>query len=119
MPTFTPETLTRDQKSILLYAECALVDRGGLLTGARMNEDDMANLKLFADAGILKFGRIPHALLRSASRSSDNYPSTHWVEFTDVAWELAQKLRLDRARQRGPYATEVFAAVAERATAEA
>ena len=109
---FSADKLTRDQKSVLLYAETVIVDRGGLLTGARMNADDIANLKTFQDAGLLRFGRIPFALIKKASDSADSYPSTHWIEFTEKAWSLVGELRRTRSAKRGPYAEKVFAAIA-------
>jgi hypothetical protein len=109
--------LTKTQRSILLYAECCLVDRGGLLEGVRMNADDVNELKAFAQAGVLEFGRIPAALLKEGSVRAPI--PTHWVRFTDQAWELAAACRRLSAQRRGPYATSVFAEVEARNVSEA
>ena len=102
-------TLTRDERGILLYAETCLVDGSGLLTGERMNKADLDALAKFKAAGILDFGRIPARLLSSMK------PLTHWVTFTDAAWELAHALRRQRAAAITPNRFKVVAALAERA----
>lgn len=89
------ETLTKIERSILLYAETCVVDYAGLLEGKRMNSDDIEALKKFEAAGILKFGRIPARVLGSMiSREC-----THWVEFTEAAWVLAHVLRRQAAEK--------------------
>jgi len=93
--TFTPESLTKVQRSILLYAETCMVDYGGLLEGKRMNADDIEALEDMQDAGLLRFGRVPGRLLGSFIGRD----VTHWVEFTDAAWALAFAVRRFRAEQ--------------------
>lgn len=111
--TLRAADLTMGQSSILLYAESCLVDRGGLLDGVRMNAADHADLKAFAAAGLLEFGRIPASLLKGGSVRTPS--PTNWVKFSDEAWELAAACRKLRAQQRGPYAASVFAEVEARA----
>lgn len=84
-----PATLTKAQRSILLYAECCLVDYGGLLEGIRMNEADLDALKEFQEAGLLRFGRVPGRLLGSFIGRS----VTHWVAFAPACWDLVSRLR--------------------------
>lgn len=105
-------TMTKDEKSIILYAETCIVDKGSLMEGARMNAADHEALKRFQAAGILTYGRILSCCPTPSHFSSQ---PTHWVRFTDEAWTLATALRRQRATQLGPYSTAVFAAVDERA----
>lgn len=92
-------TLSRDEASLLLYAETCLVDHGGLLTGDRMNAADLAALGKFKAAGILDFGRIPARLLGSLP-TAPGTKLTHWVTFHDEAWDAAHALRRARADRR-------------------
>lgn len=85
----TPQDLTRTERSILLYAETTMVDYGGLLEGTRMNTADHAALDRLQAAGILTWGRVPSRLLGLFIGRS----VTHWVEFTDAGWTLAQQTR--------------------------
>ena len=107
------ETMTRDQRSQLLYAETCVVDGGGLMVGVKMNADDHAAMNAFQESGLLVWGRIPGWLLgMTPSQDGEKLPTrpdgvTHWVQFGERAWELAHALRKARAR-RGPYATAVF-----------
>ncbi len=105
--------LTKNERSILLYAETCVVDFAGLLEGKRMNSDDIEALKKFEAAGILTFGRIPARVLGSmVSREC-----THWVEFADAAWTLAHALRRQAAEKSKTSSTnykKVRAALDER-----
>ena len=112
--TYAP-TLTKTERSILAYAECCLVDYGGLLEGRRMNEDDIAALRKFQDAGILTFGRIPFHTMETLVRV-DRHP-THWITFTDAAWDLAHAVRRLRAQVDSVNRKKVDAALAEREAA--
>lgn len=96
------DALTRDEKSMLLYAETVVVDHGGLIEGPRINSDDLAALKKFKGEGLLDFGRIPAALLGTFRRGV-----THWVTFHDGAWTLAHRLRRDRAARPNAARREV------------
>lgn len=112
-------TLTRDERSLLVYAETCLVDHGGLLTAERLNAADMAALAKFKEAGILDFGRIPAKLLGTLpapGTSGRTLHLTHWVTFHEEAWQLAHALRRARA-ERGNSANrrQVDEALAERA----
>lgn len=109
----TVENLDRDQRSIVLYAESVCVDNGGLLEGQRMNATDHANLDLLQTHGFLRWGRIPFAVLDARPAHFTSRP-THWVVLTEEGWALAHAARRQRSKQRGPYAEEVWTAVAER-----
>lgn len=108
----TPEALTRNQSSALLYVETCCVDFGGLLEGTRMNEDDRDALDQLAAAGALKWGRIPGRLLGSFQRQV-----THWCDLTDEGWALAHQLRRARAARCNGPRDKVNALLAEREAA--
>lgn len=112
MNTIDIEALTHDERSILLYAETCLVDRGGLLCGARMNGADMAALKQFEADGALEFGRIPFKLL---GNHGGEPADTHWVTFHEPAWQAAHALRRKRSENIGPIRKRINEALTERA----
>ncbi|WP_323120020.1 hypothetical protein [Burkholderia alba] len=114
MTTIDITTLTKTEHSIILYAESCSVEYGGLLEGMRMNDDDLTALRKFADAGILAFGRVPAKLLGPLSDFGGK--PTHWITFTDEAWQLAHALRRQRAARGSASRTKVDEALAERAT---
>ena len=110
------DELTRDEKSVLLYAETCLVDGGGLMAGARMNEADIAALKRFREAGVLDFGRIPFHTLNELIQPAVKL--THWVRFHESAWQLAHALRRQRAaNSQSTNRKKVDAALAEKVEA--
>lgn len=115
VPAIDTATLTRDERSLLLYAETCVVDSGGLLVGARMNTDDIAALKKFSDLGILSCGRIPWKLIPKLMHPGPGMEYTHYVTFTDAAWSLVSRLRRERAeRSTSNNRKKVDQALAER-----
>lgn len=89
------QTLTKDQRSIIVYAESCLVDRGGLLEARKMNKEDFDNLHMYEREGFLSHGRIPFSVMQSLE--GRDWSPTHWITFKDKAWELAHALRRFRA----------------------
>ena len=112
--SLTPDTMTRDQRSILLYAESCAVEHGGLLEGIRMNKDDHAALDDLAQAGMLTWGRTPGKLLGTFQRNV-----THWCDLTEAGWALAFQLRRERAAKPNASRQKVDAYFAERDAARA
>jgi len=108
--TITSETITRDQRNILMYAETCAVDYGGLLEGIRMNAADLVALDQLEAAGILKHGRIPGKLLGTFARSV-----SYWCDLTEAGWTLAYQLRRERAMKPNSARQTVDAVLAERA----
>lgn len=104
----TPDTMTKDQKSVLLYAETCAVDKGSLLEGVRMNEADHEALRVLQEMGFLKYGRIPYRLIEERPSWFQSNP-THWVKITDAGWALASACRKARSSHLGPYSDAVFA----------
>ena len=84
-------TLTRDEKSLLLYLESRAVDHSGKVAMEKMNDADRVNAKRWNEEGFISFGRIAHADIFSGSTA------THWVHLSQEAWETAHLLRRKRA----------------------
>ncbi|MDR6397945.1 hypothetical protein ACTOWA_00425 [Herbaspirillum seropedicae] len=103
--------LSRDEKSVLLYAETCMVDSSGLLESVRLNGEDLAALKRLQDAGLLNYGRVPSELLQQAKGK------TYWVTFTERAWDIAHQLRRQRAEKPNTLRQAVDSVIAERASA--
>jgi|GEM_PF-4420500 len=108
--TITLDTITREQRSILMYAETCAVDYGGLLEGIRMNTADHDALKELVAAGMLTYGRIPGKLLGTFARSV-----SYWCDLTEAGWALAFQLRRARAAKPEQCRQVVDAVMAERA----
>lgn len=117
MITIDINSLSRDEKSILLYAETCMVDRAGLLEAARMNEADIAALKKFKEAGALDFGRIPFKTIDTLIHPHHGGKLTHWVTFHEPAWQAAHALRRVRSQGNSSNRNKVDAALAERVAA--
>ncbi|WP_322068965.1 hypothetical protein [Paraburkholderia bannensis] len=111
------EALSNAERSVLLYAETCCVDYSGLLEAKRMNSDDLDALRKLQGVGVLTFGRIPGRLLEEVGKYGRR--PTHWVTFTDAAWELAHALRRKRAERIGVSRAMVNEVLAERAAVEA
>lgn len=117
MTTIDITTLSRDEKSVLLYAETCLIERGGLLEGMRMNEADIQALKKFKEAGSLDFGRIPSKTIGTLIHPHNGGQYTHWVTFHEPAWQAAHALRRLRSQGNSSNRNKVDAALAERVAA--
>lgn len=85
----TLDTMTSDEKSLLLFLETQAVDYGGLVeTKKRMNKEDFDIAKKWNEEGFVKFGRIKfHSIIGK---------STHWCELSDEAWNIAHAERKAR-----------------------
>ncbi|MCM2546162.1 hypothetical protein [Burkholderia glumae] len=114
-PAIDIETLTKDERSMMLYAESCCVDYSGLLEACRMNNEDMAALRRFQEAGLLTFGRVPAKLL--GQLASYGRKPTHWVTLSESGWNFAWTLRLRRSKQVSPSRKAVDEVLAERAAA--
>lgn len=83
--------MSKDEKSLLLFFECRIVDKGGRVNSAHMNNADRNIANRWADEKFIRFGRI-------AIEDCDADGSL-WVTFSDEAWETAHKLRRDRGER--------------------
>jgi hypothetical protein len=106
----TPDTMTKDEKSCLVYLETCAVDYGGLAAGARMNSEDHAACKRFEELGLATVRRVPASLFTQQGSVTLN----HFVVMTDAGFALAHELRKLRAAKRGPTANAVLAELIER-----
>lgn len=111
--TITIESITRDQRSVLVYAEHCAVEHGGLLEGIRMNPDDHTALIQLEIAGFLTSGRVPGKMLGSFRVRQ----VTHWCDLTDAGWDLAAQLRRARSETPNQARKQVDAVLAEREAA--
>lgn len=84
----TLESLTKDQKSLLLYFESCTVDYGGKVDLRRMNEDEIYIAKQWDKQDFIQFGRIKFSDIVGHN--------THYVFLSENAWNLAHEER--RAR---------------------
>lgn len=88
-------TLTKDEKNLLLYFEDCLVNQSGYVCGVRMNKDDFEIAKKWNEEKFILFGRIPaHEIKRDTQ-----FPNTNWVRFTEDAWVVAQQIRKERSER--------------------
>ena len=85
------ETLTKDEKSLLLFCECACVDNAGIYQPQRTNAVDRENLDKWQAEGFLDHGRV----------SSEFLAETRcvWVRLSHEAMAMAQTLRRERAER--------------------
>lgn len=83
------EELTKDERNLLLYLECRCTDDGGAVDPRHMNEQDFETAEKWNREEFIKFGRISSGFISSHR--------THWVQFSDEAWELAHEERRARA----------------------
>lgn len=88
--------LTKEQKSMLLYAETCMVDNRGRIDGRRINKTDIKSAEELKKMGLLDFGRIKFSGI-SELQSRLIRTSTHWVRFTEEGWAAAHALRRERS----------------------
>ena len=98
METKKFDGLTKDEKNILLYLEACLVDSGGFIQPARMNDTDWEIMSGMKEGGLIDFGRRPYKDIRAYSTGAGG-AKTHWVKFSNEAWQLAHKCRRERAER--------------------
>jgi len=81
------DTMTSDERNLLLYLETRAVDFGGLVDAKHMNKEDMEIAEKWDKEGFVKFGRIKfHSIA----------VSSHWCELSDEAWNIAHAERKAR-----------------------
>lgn len=105
------DSFSREEQSVLLYAETTCVEYSGLMEGQRLNQADHDALKKLKTEGFLDYGRVPSKLLAAFKHRQ----VTHWVTFTETGWTLAHRMRRARAAKLSAARTAVDEAVAERA----
>lgn len=85
----TLETMTRDERSLLLYFESRAVDNSGRIDMRRMNKYDREIAEKWNSEGFARFGRIAAEYLTDQG--------THWCHLSDEAWRLVHAERKARA----------------------
>lgn len=86
----------RNSQSLLVYLETCAVNNGGLVIGARMNEDDFNLVEQWKNNGFIQFGRIAMADIPTDTRT----PHDHWVVLSEKAWQMAHQFRIARAERK-------------------
>jgi len=85
--------MTKDEKSLLLFFECAAVDYGGLLSTGRMNDDDRKLAARWAEEGFIIFERVASKHITPDTA----YPKNYAVILSENAWRLAHEERIERS----------------------
>ena len=86
------EKMTDNQIVLLLYLETCFVDKAGRVMVSLMNPDEFAQAKKWNDEGLIGFGRI-------VAKDCTEDGGSHWVTFTDKAWEIAHAARRAKAER--------------------
>lgn len=87
----TLNSLTKDERSLLLFLETRAVDHRGRVDTKHMNSEDMAIAAQWHLEGFVNFGRI-------ASEDLNQYGS-HWCHLSEQAWMLVAEERKARAER--------------------
>lgn len=94
----TLESMTKEERSLLLFLESRVVDQSGLVDTRYMNADDMDIAKRWHTDNFIGFGRLSMKSIDDLQKNTIS-KSTHWCEFSEEAWELAHKERRARAER--------------------
>jgi hypothetical protein len=87
----TIDQLTKTEKSLLLFMECAAVDEGGIYQTERTNAEDREIMDRWKAEGFIDHGRVASEYLTATRRV--------WIKLTPEAMALAQELRRARAER--------------------
>ena len=85
------KTMSRDERSLLLFLETRQVDYGGRVNLQHMNKEDMEIAKKWDDEKFIGFGRI---VVRNI-----NLDGSSWCKLSEEAFKLAHKERKARAKR--------------------
>ena len=78
------DTMTSDERSLLLYFETRAVDYGGLIDTKHMNREDMEIADIWNEEGFIKSSRVKaHSIV----------VFSHWCELSEEAWKIAHTER--------------------------
>lgn len=81
--------LTKTEKSLLLFLECAAVDHAGIYRPESTNAEDCKLMDTWRDQGFIEHGRVASKWLKEGR--------TVWVYLSAEAFKLAHELREERA----------------------
>lgn len=85
----TLETMTKKEKSLLLYLETRAVDYSGRVDSKYMNDEDFTLAKSWNEEGFIQFGRV--------SAEYNITQGMYWCKLSEEAWKLASDERRNRA----------------------
>ena len=86
----TLESMSKDERSLLLYFESRAVDNGGKIDAFHMNREDFIIAERWNEEDFVGFGRICMNDILSQK-------GTHWCHLSDKAFALAHEERKARA----------------------
>lgn len=92
----TAETMTKDEKSLLLYLEHCAVDASGRVMSSKMNKEDFAIAEKWNKEGFITFWRLLSEYIGEQIRG---YTTDHVVSLSYPAWALAHEIRRTRAER--------------------
>ncbi|KKM17129.1 hypothetical protein LCGC14_1678950 [marine sediment metagenome] len=87
----TLKTMSKDERSLLLFLETRYVDYGGRVNLQHMNLEDMDIVEKWNKEKFIFFGRI---VMRN-----HNSDGTNWCKLSQEAWKLAHEERKARAKR--------------------
>lgn len=88
-------TMSKDEKSLLLFLGTCVVDHGGRVDSRRMNSEDFAIVEQWDEIGFVCYGRVCSADIQaSGSKTGSN-----WCQLSEKAWALAHEERKARAER--------------------
>jgi len=91
------DTMTSDEKRLLLYLETRAVDYGGKVDAQHMNKEDFDIVQKWNEEGFVKFGRIKfHSITKGKGRTSC---VSYWCELSDEAWKLVHLERRAKCKR--------------------
>ena len=87
----TLETMSKTEKSLLLFFEECAVNHSGKVTCEQMNDADYAIAKRWNQADFISFGRV-------VAKDCDKY-GTNWCKLSPEAWAIVSVERKARAER--------------------
>ena len=95
----TERKLPKDEASLLLFFEASIVEHSGAVQSARMNDEDRAITEKWNEEGFIVYRRLPaHYITDTVHQGATR--ATHYVSFSEEAFAVAQRLRIERARRK-------------------
>lgn len=80
---------------LLLYFETCLVDSYGRVDGRRINKEEVDVAQKWTNEDFVKFGRLSMKTIDSSRGDAHRY--THYIRFSNEAWEITHQLRRERS----------------------
>ena len=85
-------TMTKDERSLLLFLESCSVEKGGIIDTRHINALDLTIAERWSRDNFIQFGRICFKDIEKLNKNSGK-AYTHWVTLSKEAWKLASKER--------------------------